>query len=303
VLARAGRYIIAALLSVVVLAPLSAQPVIATRLVLPVGPARAAWDAANAPVVIVLPDHLGLDERAEFHTAALLESGIAVLLFDLPPERGVTDANRLMPHEPDDPRLAEKLLPILFSRLRSLDAERSGAGRRAVGLLGFGAGGEAAALAAHEAVALTFLPEPDAPRFRAHVVFYPTCRGPMLPAWRRKNARTTGAPVLVVLAHAGGPGDDPDGCGALFDYTDRTRPDPFVVRAYAWMHYAFDLWPAVAALAARRHLPFPGGMDPARLDAASAELARREVAATLVAALRPTSFHSARTGVPTSPPQ
>jgi hypothetical protein len=113
----------------------------------------------------------------------------------------------------------------------------------------------------------------------------------MLAGLRQSEAYTTGARVLVVLAHAGGPGDDPGGCGALFDWTDRTRADPFIVRAYAWMHYAFDLWPAVAAVAARRGVLFPGGMDPARLDAASAEAARREVAAVLVLALAPAAPH------------
>src|SRR5690242_15579215 len=64
---------------------LRAEPM--ARLILPLGAAFAAWEARRAPVIVMLPDHLALYERAEFHTAALLETRVAVSLVDLQPER------------------------------------------------------------------------------------------------------------------------------------------------------------------------------------------------------------------------
>jgi dienelactone hydrolase len=254
-------------------------------LTLPAAALRPTWDAEGGPVIVVVPDHLGLDERAEFHTTALLAAGIAVLGLDIAPGTGVNSWSRLVPREARI-NTADGLLPALFGALRALDAERPSR-HRAVGVLGFGAGGEAAVVAAHEAVAEVFLPGPDAPRFRAHAAFYPACDGSFLRGLRNTHAPTTKTPILVVLAHDGGPGDDPGGCGVFFDHKDPHEPDPFIVRAYPWMYYGFDLWPAVAAIAARRHQPFPGGMDSARFDAASAELARRDLAAVLIPALVP----------------
>jgi hypothetical protein len=100
-----------------------AEPPVAVRLVPPAD--RAGWEAAGAPVVIVLPDHLRLDERAEFHTSALLEGGIAALHLDVPPLPGV-DASVGLPNPEDDPRLAERVLAPLFAALSTLDAERHG---------------------------------------------------------------------------------------------------------------------------------------------------------------------------------
>ena len=262
-----------------------APPAVRTVLTPPPDAMAAAWDAQGAPVVVVAPDHLGFDERTEFHTAALLAAGIAVLRLDIPPAAGVGARGG---HAPREPRVnpADDLLPALFGVLRALDAERPSS-RRAVGLLGFGAGGQAAVIAAHEEVARLFLPGPDAPRFRAHAALYPTCYGPLLRRFRNAGAPTTGAPVLVVLPHAGGPGDDPGGCGVLFDRADPHAPDPFTVREYPWTRYGFDLWPAVAATVVGRQRPRPGAADPAPLDAAAAELARRDVAAVLVPALVP----------------
>jgi hypothetical protein len=73
----------------------------------------------------------------------------------------------------------------------------------------------------------------------------------------------------------------------LFDRADPRESDPFTVRAYPWMRYGFDLWPAVAASDAGQQRPFPGGVDSAPLDTATAELARRDVAAVLIPALVP----------------
>jgi len=142
-------------------------------------------------------------------------------------------------------------------------------------------------LAAHEPVARAFLSGPDAPRFRAHAALYPTCYGPLLRNLRNAGAPMTRAPILVVLAQAEGPGGDPGGCGVLFDRADPHAPDPFVVLAYPWMGYGFDLWPAVAASDAGRQRPSPGGVDLAPLDTATAELARRDLAAVFIPALVP----------------
>ena len=254
-------------------------------LTLPTTALGRAWDTQGAPVVVVVPDHLGLDGRAEFHSAALLAAGVAVLRLDIPPAAAVAVPGGPVPRE-RRANPADRLLPALFGALCTLDAERPRS-RRAVGLLGFGAGGQAAVLAAHEPVALAFLPGPDAPRFRAHAALSPTCFGPLLRRLRNAGAPTTKAPVLVVLAQAGGPGDDPGGCGVLFDRADRHEPYPFTVRAYPWMRYGFDLRPAAAASEPGQQRPFPGGVDPAPLDAATAELARRDVAAVLIPALVP----------------
>jgi dienelactone hydrolase len=250
-----------------------AHPAVALAMTLPPAALRGRWDAQGAPVVVVVPDHLGLDARAEFHTAALLAAGIAVLRVDVPAAAVRAGPGVGLPPEPRASP-ADDLLPALFGILRALDAERPPNGRP-VGLLGFGAGGQAAVMAAHEAVARALLPGgADGPRFSAHAALYPTCLGPLLRKLRNAGAPTTGAPVLVVLAQEGGPAEDPGGCGVLFELADADEPDPFTVRAYPWTRYGFDLWPAL-------------GGDPAPLDAAVAELARRDVAAVLIPALAP----------------
>lgn len=258
-------------------------------LTLPPAALRDAWGARGAPVVVVVPDHLGLDERATFHTTALSAAGIAVLRLDLPPAGAKPVLGEAVPRE-SRANPADDLLPALFGVLRGLDAERPSS-RRPVGLLGFGAGGQAAVIAAHEAVARAFLPGPDAPRFRAHAALYPTCYGSRLRRLRHADAPTTGAPVLVVLAHEGEPWDDPSGCGVLFDRTSADERDPFTIRAYAWMRYGFDLWPAVAAIEAEQGRPFPSGLEPPPLDTATAGLARRDVASLFLPALLAPAQH------------
>ncbi len=99
-------------------------PVGLARLIFPV---RFAAGADPLPVVVVLPDALGEDGRAEPYAEALLSRGIAVLALDLdaPAGRDAGDA------------AAARLTADWVSQDTRLDPTR-------VGLLGFGAGARGA---------------------------------------------------------------------------------------------------------------------------------------------------------------
>ncbi|WP_431271469.1 hypothetical protein [Dankookia sp. P2] len=178
-------------------------PVLAEAL--PPRPLRPAWEAAGRPLVVILPDHLGLDARAGFHAEALLAGGLSVLAVALPAAEGVALGDRLRPHPRETAAVAPALLPGLLRLLRRLSP---GAGPpRPVGVLGFGTGGEAALLAAQAE-----LWPPDGPRFAAHAALYPTCGSQALRRSRLGGAPTTGAPLLLIIPHGGGAGDWPGGC-------------------------------------------------------------------------------------------
>jgi dienelactone hydrolase len=241
---------------------------------LPPPPLRDGWVTAGRPTVVLVPDHLGLDARAAFHAAPLLERGLAVVLLDLPAEPGMELGDRLRPRPREKAEDAPVLLPALFALLARLGEEGlppEGGPRRVIGLLGFGMGGEAALL-----VAGAVLP-PGAPRFHAHAALYPTCGSPALREGGAAPAR--GAPILLILPHAGGAGDLPGGCASLFDPQGHPAADPVLLRAYDSLGYGFDLWPATAWQA--RDAAF----DPLRFDALRAELARQDIARFFAQAL------------------
>ncbi|MCB4821288.1 hypothetical protein [Roseicella aerolata] len=243
---------------------------------LPSQPLRDAWVAAGRPTVVLVPDHLGLDARGAFHAAAMLERGLAVVLLDLPAEPGMGLGDRLRPRPGLRAEAAPALLPVLVALLARLEEQGlppEGGPRRAIGLLGLGTGGEAALLAARAA------PPPGVSRFRAHAALYPTCASPAL---REAGAAPAGgAPVLLILPHAGGAGDLPGGCARLFDPQGRPATDPVLLRSYDSLGYGFDLWPATAWQA--RDAAF----DPLRFDALRAELARQDIARFFARALAP----------------
>src|SRR4051794_13197953 len=75
---RRGRFLaLALILALPHLAAAGDLPIAAEML--PPLPLRPAWEAAGRPVVVILPDHLGLDARAGFHAEALLAQGLSVL--------------------------------------------------------------------------------------------------------------------------------------------------------------------------------------------------------------------------------
>src|SRR3954447_23717249 len=84
----------------------------------PPPPLRPAWEAAGRPVVVILPDHLGLDARAAFHAEALLARGLSVLPVALPAAGGLDLGDRLRPHPDGSAEAAPQLLPGLFALLR-----------------------------------------------------------------------------------------------------------------------------------------------------------------------------------------
>lgn len=222
----------------------------------------AAWQAAGRPLVLILPDHLGLDARAAFHAQGLLEAGIGVVAIDLPAGPGEEGWGRLLPAAPHRPGAAGVMLDALVAELR-----RSAAAGRRIGVLGFGLGGEAALLAAQEA-AMAGAPM----RLAAHAALYPTCTGPRLPALRAASAPTTGAPVLAIIPHAGGAGDMPGGCVALFDGWEDRRDGALALLPFDSLGYAFDLWPAEALVP--KPLPTAQAIDPLRFDVLRTRLAR-----------------------------
>ncbi len=251
---RLLRRIAAGLL--VVLAPTAvAQPLLPEQP--PPAPLRAAWEEAGRPVVLIVPDHLGLDARAALYGRALREAGLSMVALDLPPWPGNDRWSPLLPAAPDNPGAAETMLPVLAEALRRLAPEGSaigvGGGRR-IGVLGFGPGGEAALLAAHAGML------GGATGVAAHAALYPTCAGPRLPALRGADAPTTGAPVLAIIPHAGGAGDMPGGCAVLFDGWEPLRTERVTVLPFDSLGYGFDLWTAAGLEAARRGPGDPPGI-------------------------------------------
>ena len=119
------------------------------------------WMTGDA-VVMVVADRPGSDGGRDRLVAALLEEGAGVLELDVHTARGHA-SDRAAPQ----PRA---LLPDLFGALRAL---RRDAGAGAVVALGYGVGGEAALLAANEALAAEHLGAAG-PRFTALVSFGPT---------------------------------------------------------------------------------------------------------------------------------
>lgn len=242
----------------------------------PAAPRRAEWEAAGQPLVLIVPDHLGLDARAAHYGRALRAVGLGTLELPLPPWPDPGGWGRVLPAAPERPGAAEAILPAL---LRALE-RRAAPGRR-IGVLGFGPGGEAALLAAHAATL-----GGTAARFAAHAALYPSCAGPLLPRLRAMGAATTGAPVLAILPHAGGAGDLADGCGPLFDGWAPQRPEALHLLAFDSLGYGFDLWPATALEAMRGDAAQPAP-DPLRFDVLRTGLAREALVRFFRQALLP----------------
>lgn len=158
-----------------------AEATIFLRLPDPAGTAQLVLPAegsAPVPLVLVMPDALGEEGRAEAYVAALAGRGIATLVLGL-------DGDPDRPQSPRDP--ASQPAVVALAQAWALGQ----AGLRAegrIGVLGFGAGARGA-LAAPEAGPTAAL--------------YPGCLGLDLPAWR---------PVLL-LQGDGAP--DARACAAL----------------------------------------------------------------------------------------
>jgi dienelactone hydrolase len=93
-------------------------------------------DAAAAPLVIMLPDALGEDGRAELYAESLLARGIATLVL------GIGEDLDAKPAPVDPAAHPDALAPALAW------ARDAGVPARAIGVLGFGLGGRAALAAA-----------------------------------------------------------------------------------------------------------------------------------------------------------
>jgi dienelactone hydrolase len=229
----------------------------------PPRPLRPAWEAAGRPLVVILPDHLGLDARAGFHAEALLARGLSVLPVALPAATEVGLSDRLRPGPPVADGAAAALLPGLLALRRRLAA---GPGRP-IGVLGFGTGGEAALLAARA---------PAGRGFAAHAALYPTCGGPPWPI-----GAVPAGPILLIQPHPGGAGDLPEGCGLVPDPPAAPAADQVTLLGYDSLGHGFDLWPAIA------WQKQDAGFDPLRFDALRAALARRDIAGFFAAVLAP----------------
>jgi dienelactone hydrolase len=218
--------------------------------------------------VVLVPDHLGADHRSWFHADALLHAGLDVLVL-----------------EPEAERPAAMLDP-LFAVLQAARANLGGIGmRHRVGLFGFGPAGEAALLAAFERLAAARAGE-DGPRFDGHVALYPTCGADLAgELWAEPASAPTAAPVLIVQPWVEAPtGAGGWNCtGLTGDAAAEGRDERVTLRHYEWTGYGFDLEPTTS----RQILPHPTGegMLVAVPEPGAAELARRDIAAFLRAAL------------------
>jgi dienelactone hydrolase len=158
-----------------------AEAISFVQLPAPAGTAQLVLPAeghAPAPLVLVMPDALGEEGRAEAYVVALAARGIATLVVGL-------DGDPELPQPPRD-RASEAAVVAVAQAWALGQAGLRAEGR--IGVLGFGAGarGALAAPAAGPTVAL-----------------YPGCAGLELPTWR---------PVLVLQ---GDDAPDAPACAAL----------------------------------------------------------------------------------------
>jgi len=182
-----------------------------TQLPQPAGIARLVVprDAPDAPLVVILPDALGDDGRAEPYVASLLARGIATLLLGLGEDRDG-------PGPADDPAASPEALTVV--RDWAIDTAHPHA---RIGVLGFGLGARAALAAA--------IVEPVA-------ALYPRCVGLPVPMARRAlilqgEASAEGCDVLdlpdgVALRMLPGAGHGWDVPGAIWPSPGPLLPDP-----------------------------------------------------------------------------
>jgi dienelactone hydrolase len=204
----------AAMLAALSAGPAAERPAELHHLGQPIGVARLLVPpvAAAAPLVILLPDALGDDGRAELYAEALSARGIASLTLGLG-----EDADE--PQAPErDPSSRPEAVPLVLAW-----AERAGFDADRVALLGFGAGGRAALTAAE-----------DVPV----VALYPGCRGLELPrsaqALVLHGTEAPDAPACDALANhpvatiraLPGAGHGWDAVGSLWPSEGPKLPDP-----------------------------------------------------------------------------
>ncbi len=277
--------------------PRAAARVPAALPALLIGPDGGAAAGAAPPVLVLLGDAGGFDERVALYAPALTALGIAVLALDPDGARGV-DAEA--PPEAFLPATPAEALHDALSALHALrhggaDPAPGGGGgarRRRVGLLGLGAGGEAAVLASFRR-ALAGLPEAGdgaAPggggELDAIAAVAPSC-GPDLAAAVAAGEAPDGAPLLLVQPWAEDAAPARAACAAGLSQAgdDPALRERVSVLRFPWAGPGFDLPP----LGPRAVLLHPSGDGP--LDAApepgAAALALRAVAAFFRAALAP----------------
>jgi dienelactone hydrolase len=187
-------------------------------------PARAAATPHPPPAVVIAHDRLGPDTRAEPYAAQLAAAGIAVLeLLSEDADAGALD------------RAADAL---------ARDARIDG---RRLGVLGFGAGGLAAAHAA-------------AP-FRARALLYPGCAAlaDAVPGAAGPAAPPGWAPgTALLLGHGGADAANPRAACEAFGAAMRRHGVAVRRIEYDGAGYAWDR-PAFGAQAPRALLPAPDG--------------------------------------------
>ncbi len=193
------------LLPLLAATPALAQPAALLRLPPPVGVGQLLLtDRTAAPLVIVLPDALGSDQREEAYRDALWLRGIATLLLGLGEDREIPDAAVEPAATPEAARVA-----LAWARAE-------GFGR--IGLLGFGLGGRGALAAGAEVPT---------------VALYPRCSdlpppaGPALVIQGADDAEGCSAlPTGVALRLLPGVGHGWDAPGAIWPEATAVLPDP-----------------------------------------------------------------------------
>lgn len=199
----------AVLLTLLLAAPAAAQPPAAAelpaaliRLAEPAGLGRLVRPQRHdfVPLVVILPDALGDDGRAEPYVDSLLARGIATLALGL--------------DDTQDASAAAALVPALHW------ARAAGFGPGAIGVLGFGRGGRAALASGAGLPALALYPGCGT---------LPEALGPALVLQGADAAARCGeviAPVGMTLQLIPGAGHGWDAPGALWPSPGPLLPDP-----------------------------------------------------------------------------
>jgi dienelactone hydrolase len=190
----------------------------------------------STPLVVVLHDSTGIDPRGWHYGDQMMAAGIAVLHVELldTADDGIVSPTRL-------DESAESILRLRMVIESVVEDPRFAQAR--IGLLGFGASAQAAALVAADPA--------YGSRIAGLALLYPGCAG-----IDAALAATGGAPTSPVLLQHGDadPANLPAACIALATRLARSAPVRRVT--YAGAGYAWDLRPV--GMDEVRRLPWPG---------------------------------------------